>query len=373
MRQPEEVAAELLHDGVVVRDVLLGEGRCLPGHVLMHGHAPERVRLSVEAEAFVLVDAEIAEADFGAGDILVDLDFHRVKVRVQDAVPEVRVVQGQDRRKCLAGSGGEVDVDGLLPDHFPRGVLEQHCHFLRSVFPGIPEVGAYFCNHLIVSHFFLDHMQAVRPVFLRREEDIAVHQQADGIVEAAVLVEVGADGNHLDVLRVVADHFHLAAVRERHDEGRVAALMGLQERAVQVHFRRLGRALEEQEGVLPGGEGDFPAVMGLATVILLRGAVLGVVGVGDRDGFPLLPVLGELPVFQFGLHAAGDGEEGKGHEARQQVFHRLDPLFSNRASYEFLAGPPKKTGEDKVFPGRSQGARLSPTGPGCSARPGGGS
>ena len=285
----------------------------------------------------------------------------------------MRVVQGQDRRILLARSGGKVDGSGLLRDHLSIGRLEQRHHLLRPGLPGVPEVGADLGNDLIFSHFLLDYVQAVRPVFLRREEDIAVHQQADGIVEAAVLVEVGADGDHFDVLRVVADHFHLAAVRERHDEGCVAALMGLQERSVQVHFRRLGRALEEQEGVLPGGEGDFPAVMGLAAVILLGGAVLGVVGVGDRDGFPLLPVLGELPVFQFGLHAAGDGEEGKGHEARQQVFHRLDPLFSNRASYEFLAGPPKKTGEDKVFPGRSQGARLSPTGPGCSARPGGGS
>ena len=179
---------------------------------------------------------------------------------------------------------------------------------------------------LVVATGLLDDVQAVWPVLLRREEDVAIDQQADGIVQAAVLVEVGTDGDHLDVLRVVADDFHLAAVRKGHDEGRVAALMGLQERAVQVHFRRLGRALEEQEGVLPGGEGDFPAVMGLAAVILLRGAVQGVVGMGNRDGFPLVPVLGELPVCQvgFGCHAAG-GEEGKGHEARKQVFHRLIP------------------------------------------------
>ena len=164
-------------------------------------------------------------------------------------------------------------------------------------------------------------MQAVRPVFFRREEDIVVHQQADGIVEAAVLVEIGTDGNHLDVLRVVADHFDLPAVRERHDKGRIAALMGLQERAVQVHFRRLGSAFKKQEGILPGREGDFPAVMGLTAVILLGRPVQGVVGVGDCDGFPLFPVLGELPVFQFRFHTAGNCEEGKGYEARQQVFH----------------------------------------------------
>ena len=273
MREPEEVAAEFLDDRVIVRDVLLGEGRGLPGHVLVHGHASERVRFPVEAESFLLVDAEIAEADLCAGDVLADLDFDRIKVRVRDAVPEVRVVQGQGRGKRLAGAGGKVDAGGLFRDHFPRGVLEQRRHVLRPVFPGIPDIGADLCDGLVVSHFLLNDMETVRPELLRGEEQIAIHQQADGIVQAAVLVEVGTDGDHLDVLRVVADDFHLAAVRKGHDEGRVAALMGFQERAVQVDFRRLGRALEEQEGVLSGGEGDFPAVMGLAAVILLRGAV----------------------------------------------------------------------------------------------------
>ena len=277
------------------------------------------------SEAFVLVDTEIAEADLGAGDVLVDLDFHRIEVRVQDAVPEVGIVQGQRRLDVLVLAGQGIDPDRLGGDDLPFRIFQGHPDIALHGRSGVPDAGLDFCNYFIVRDFFLDYMQAVRPVFLRREEDIVVHQQADGIVQAAVLVEVRAHGNQLDVLRVVADHFDLAAVRERYDERRIAAFMGLQERAVQIHFRRLGSAFEEQEGVLPRREGDFPAVMGLAAVIILRGTVLGVVGVGDRDGFPLFPVLGELPVRQFGFHAAGDSEKGEGYKARQQVFHTLIP------------------------------------------------
>ena len=193
-------------------------------------------------------------------------------------------------------------------------------------------------------------MQAVRPVFLRGEEDIAVHQHADGIVKAAVLVEVGTDGDQFHILRIVAHHFNLTAVRERYDERRIAPFMGLQEGAVQVHFRRLGCAFEEQEGVLPGREGDFPAVMGLAPVVMLRLPVLGVVGVGDRDGFPLFPVLGELPVRQFGFHAASDSEQGKGQKARQQVFHRLNPLFPITKVTKTWRVRQKKPGKTMSFP-----------------------
>ena len=233
------------------------------------------------------------------------------------------IVQGQRRLDVLVGSGLRIDADRLFGHHLSFGIFQGHQDLLLPGPSGVPNAGLDFSNYFIVRDFFLDHMQAVRPVFLRREEDIVVHQQADGIVQATVLVEVGTHGNHLDVLRVVAHHFDLAAVRERYDERRIAAFMGFQESSVQVHFRRLGRAFEEQEGILPGGEGDFPAVMGLTAVILLRRPVQGVVGVRDRYGLPLFPVPGELPVLQFGFHGAGAAQEGKGHEARDEMIHTV--------------------------------------------------
>ena len=311
VREPQEVAAEF-PDRLVIPDIiLLGQGRCLPIHVLVHGYAPERVGLAVQAETLLPVHAEVSETNLRPGDILSDPQLNRIQIRIQNAVPQMRVDQGQGRYDFLILPGQRVDARRIGGDHPAFGILQHGVHVSFHSRPVIPDPGADLRDHHVVRHFLLDDMQAVRPVFLRGKEHVVIDQQPHGIVEAAVLVEIRADGDHLDIFRVVAHHFHQPAVRKRDDEGRITALVGLQERPVKVHFRRLGRAFEEQVGVFPGWNLYVPSVMGLAAVIFLRRPVLSVVRMRYGYRYPLLSVLGELPVGQIGLRCAGGAQEGR--------------------------------------------------------------
>ena len=82
-------------------------------------------------------------------------------------------------------------------------------------------------------------------------------EEPHGIVQAAVLVEVGADGNQFEVFGVVANYFYAVASlggkrADVHREGRVATFVAACEAAVDQHGGGLRGAFEDEVGGLAG-------------------------------------------------------------------------------------------------------------------------
>ena len=195
VRQPEEVTAELADGLVIAVIVLIGQCRRLSVHVLVHAHAPERVRLPVQGEPLFPVDGIVPEADLRHYVIVPGGQFHRIEIRVLHAVPQMRVLQ---RESVLVGPGNI--VFRVLVDHLSGGVPDLQGNIGLAVERRLDShAGRGFGD------IFLRDMQAVWPELGRVEIDVpGGHVQPCRIVQAAILVEVRTHGNHVDVLRIVA-------------------------------------------------------------------------------------------------------------------------------------------------------------------------
>ena len=151
----------------------------------------------------------------------------------------------------------------------------------------------------------LRDMQAIRAELGRVEIDVpGGHVQPGRIVQTAVLVEVRAHGDHVDVLRIVAYDLdrilssHQQAL-EVHGEGGIAALVNTGLPPVHADGRLLRGALEQEiRRTLGIPYVDGAPIRRRAAVILGAPAVNGIVGMRDRNGFPSGAVLGELPFNQ---------------------------------------------------------------------------
>ena len=300
MGQPDGVGTQLPDEGHILIVHLAGDGVAHTLAVLMAGDAVERVRASIEEEAFLGVYPEAPDAHAGGNGVHhfpALLEFHHagVEVGVLHAVPEVGSVQvelsvcalspGHDASGCVLQLDGDSALtfdDGLDPD-VSLAVLEDG----GDLDAGVAEVA-------------------------QSDMVLADHHQADVAVDAAVKGEVGLLGVDVVVDAVVHLDGELVVfcqqVGDMDTEGGVAAVVGADVPAVQQNFGAGIDALELQPDFLRScverrsGKGGAVGAGAAPVIVAAVLAVFCVPSVGQlhQSGLAVRP--GELPV----LHELGD-------------------------------------------------------------------
>ena len=269
----------------------------------MHAYAAQRIGLAVKLEALDDVHSIIAEAHLGLCLVFAGLYGNGVKIRIRLAVPQVRLFQGKvpgHIGRC-AGSDGDRFTVGK---HFgPFGIAERPHHLYGCIGLGsVANAGFGLAHGLFIGNLQLRNVQAVQAESIRRNVHGRALQQPYGIMQAAVLVEVGSKRNAVQVFGVVANDFqHVLAAgklpRKVYPERRIAAAVLLQQLSVQENLCALRRTFKEKiAGLLCLGQGGL--VMGRSPVIGRGMTVLGVIGMRYTHLLPRFAVLAERPLHQ---------------------------------------------------------------------------
>ena len=344
MGETQEVRPKFLDDAVVAAIVSLSQRGGLPISVLMHRHATERVRTTVQKESSLRIHPYRTVTDLCLGDVhhplsLEQLDPDRVEVRIFHAFPKMHA--GKDELMVEVIFRERLDKDLAVSLIAQRAIGLQKLDTHKDVRVPIARVDQFSPD--IGDNFLLGHDRSlatkpVHSVVLRRKIDIIHDQKPDRIVQSAVLIEVRSDRSHLQVLRVVANHLHPVDTPGQRlcdvcGERRVATLVGRYLLSVDLDNGRLSRTLEKEIiCLLHIGDPQITAISRLATVVIRRMAILGVVGMRHAHGLPRGAVLAELPFLKLlltettdlGSHREDRKKHRRYHGAKKKPFHRDD-------------------------------------------------
>ena len=281
--QTQGVGAQLFDDVHIPAMVLYRQGVALALHILMAGHAPQRITAAVEQESFLGIDVKPAAAEPGLDLIAaVQPGRSRVQVRIVQTIPQMDIVQLEHR-------------GGIAFHHRHRLGLIRHRkgHVLCPAFhPG-------FHRHVgsmgIQIHDRRD-LHARRTAVAQRKVGGRHHDEVYIPVQTAVEGEIcflGIDGVVVAVIhRNDQQVFFFQMRRQIHAEGGIPALVFCQRFAVEHDHRGVSRAVHLQPdfvGAVMLRHLQAAGVQAGAAVIVIAAVlpVHGVPGVGQVNGLAL--------------------------------------------------------------------------------------
>ncbi len=301
--QPDGIGPHLADQVHILLVIPFRQGIPLFRPVLMPGHAPQGIALSVQDKTFLRVDGKTAaaKARFSLIQFRLSVPEHRlegIQMRIPASVPKAHVFDSHIHSGVCRG--------GLRLRHLFLAVPYGKMQFLRSL--GAADIGID-PDPGVFSLYRGRHRHAGAPEIIQVKSGLSHIQQRHIPVYTAIKSEIRHLGIHMIIGRVVHQHpdfiFLLQGPGEIASPGGIAAIMMSQQFSVHIQIRRGIDAFKLQIDLLPlrlllfqyfSVTAGSPVVV--VTAVL---AVRAVPGMRQVHRFPI-PLPGGVPLPALRIH-----------------------------------------------------------------------